>query len=137
HAELGSARMAPAAERVILDTEFPFTELSQPFARRLREYSEGSREERDARIIELAEMVEQEAGLNCPRCGAFAGQFLRDVLTMHRKASRRKDIDKKHLRMQPPRNSTKPIYCYLLIHPDWLRGSPGTVEGMALGGYAD
>ena len=21
----------------------------------------------------------------------------------------------------------KPVYCYLLIHPDWLKGSPGTV----------
>jgi hypothetical protein len=32
HAELGSARMAPGVQRVILDSEPPFTELSQPFA---------------------------------------------------------------------------------------------------------
>ncbi len=31
----------------------------------------------------------------------------------------------------------KPVYCYLLIHPEWLKGSPGTVGGQDLGGYSD
>ena len=32
HAELGDARMAPAAEHIVLPNETPFTALSQPFA---------------------------------------------------------------------------------------------------------
>ena len=47
------------------------------------------------------------------------------------------DIDKKHLKIQPARNSMKPVYCYLLIHPDWLKGSPGAIDGQELGGYSD
>ena len=46
HAELGSARMAPGAERVVLDNEQPFTELSQPFAKRLLDYGKGGFDER-------------------------------------------------------------------------------------------
>src|SRR5205807_3449165 len=52
-------------------------------------------------------------------------------------APRVANMDKKHLKIQPDRNATKPVYCYLLIHPDWLKGSPGTIEGTPLGGYAD
>jgi adenine-specific DNA methylase len=137
HAELGSARMAPGTERVVLENETPFTELSQPFARWLHEYGGGSRKEKDQRIIELAGMVDEEPGLKCPRCGSFAGQWVHDVLKKHMKASRLKDIDKKDFRILPPRNGTKPVYCYLLIHPDWLKGSPGVVHGRELGGYAD
>ena len=51
------------------------------------------------------------------------------MLTAHRRAARAADIDKKHLKIQPARNSMKPVYCYLLIHPDWLKGSPGAVDG--------
>ena len=47
------------------------------------------------------------------------------------------DIKKQHFNIQPPRNSTKSVYAYLLIHPDWLKGSPGKVEGQELGGHAD
>lgn len=137
HAELGSARMAPAAERVVLDSEEPFAELSQPFARLLAAYGEGKKDEKRARAAELFDMVENEPGLHCPKCGAFAGQYLRDVLLMHRQAQTAKAIDKKDLRIEPARNSTKPVYCYLLIHPDWLQGSPGTLDGEELGGYAD
>ena len=36
HAELGDARMARGAERVVLENEIPFTELSQPFAKLLQ-----------------------------------------------------------------------------------------------------
>src|SRR5262249_51192025 len=53
HAELGAARMAPDSERVILDLEFPFTELSQGFAQRLNEYAEGRKEDKKKRAAEL------------------------------------------------------------------------------------
>ncbi|HET6881771.1 MAG TPA: DUF1156 domain-containing protein, partial [Pirellulales bacterium] len=87
HAELGSARMAPAAERVVLDNERPFSELSQPFARLLAEYGQGNKDEKRARAAELFGKVESEPGLRCPKCGTFAGQYLRDVLNNHRQAA--------------------------------------------------
>jgi putative DNA methylase len=137
HAELGAARMAPAAERIVLDNEFPFTELSQPFAKRLLDYGKGSAAECLNRAKELASMVGEEAGLKCPHCGEFAGQFLRDVLGQHSHAIRRSEIDKKHLNILPPRNGTKPVYAYLLIDPDWLDGSPGIDGSRIMGGYSD
>ncbi len=137
HAELGAARMAPSAERVVLDSEFPFTELSQPFAQRLSEYSKGSAAEKDLRIKELVDLTECEPGLKCPKCGEFSGQYLRDVLNKHLVAKRRTEIDKKHLSIQPPRNSTKPVFSYLLVDPEWIKGTPGVVDGSELGGFSD
>ena len=137
HAELGAARMAPGAERVILDNEFPFTELSQPFAQRLKQYSEGRKENKKLRAGELFEMIDAEPGLCCPKCQSFAGEFLRDVLNQHRQATTAKAIDKKHLNIQPPRNSTKSVFTYLLIDSNWLKGSPGSIDGELLGGYGD
>jgi putative DNA methylase len=137
HAELGAARMAPAAERVVLSNEFPFTELSQPFAKRLMDYAKGPAAECLERAKELAAMVEFEEGLKCPHCGTFAGEFLRDVLSLHSAATRRSQIDKKHLKIQPERNSTKPVYSYLLVNAQWLSGSPGILEGETLGGFPD
>jgi len=134
-AELGSARMAPGAERVVLNSESPFTELSQPFAQRLLEYSKGTSSEKYDRIRELTEMVESEVGLRCPRCKEFSGQFVRDVLNKHLLARRRSEIDKKHFSIQPARNSTKHVYSYLLIDPEWLKGAAGFVNGEELGGY--
>jgi putative DNA methylase len=137
HAELGAARMAPAAERVVLDSECPFTELSQPFAQRLADYTKDKAAERDQRIKELCGMVDAEPGLRCPKCGEFSGQYLRDVLNKHNSARRRADIDKKHLNIQPPRNSTKHVFNYLLVDPDWIKGGAGVINGDELGGYAD
>jgi putative DNA methylase len=137
HAELGAARMAPEAERVVLDSEFPFTEISQPFSLRLSEYAVGRKHEKKKRASELYDMVDEEPGLKCPKCGEFSGQYLRDVLNSHRQASTAKAIDKKHFKIQPPRNGTKHVYCYLLIDPDWLKGDIGVVNGEALGGYGD
>jgi adenine-specific DNA methylase len=137
HAELGSARMAPGAERVVLDNEYSFTELSQPFAKRLLDYAKGNKNEKFDRVFELLDMVDAEPGLMCPNCGTHAGQWLRNVLTMHKSAERVSDIDKKHLKILPARNGTKPVYCYLLIHPDWLKGSPGSANGQEFGGYID
>jgi hypothetical protein len=137
HAELGAARMAPSAERVVLENEFPFSELSQPFAKRLLDYAKGSAAECLERAKELAAMVEFEKGLKCPQCGVFAGEFLRDVLTMHSAATRRSQIDKKHLKIQPTGNRVKPVFSYLVIDPEWLKGASGVVEGAKLGGYSD
>ena len=137
HAELGAARMAPAAERVVLANEFPFTELSQSFAKGLMDYGKGSAAEMLERAKELAAMVEFEDGLKCPKCDSFAGEFVRDVLTMHSAATRRSQIDKKHLNIQPPRNATKPVYCYLLVAPQWIVGGAGSAGGHELGGYPE
>lgn len=137
HAELGDVRMAPRAEHVILPNETPFTALSQPFAQRLLVYGQGTKDDKLLRAAELSEMVDDETGLRCPRCGSFAGQFLRDVLSAHRRATRATDIDKKHLKIQPARNSMKPVYCYLLIDPAWLEGSPGSIRGHESGGHPD
>ena len=137
HAELGSARMAPAAERLVLDNEGPFTELSRPFATRVLDYAKGNRSERFDRVFELLDMVNDEQGLMCPACGSFAGEWMRDVLTMHKGAQRASHINKKHLKILPARNSKKAIFSHLLVHPDWLKGAPGKVEGVELGGYAD
>ena len=136
-AELGDARMAPSAEHIVLPNEKPFTALSQPFAQRLLEYNDGKKEEKKVRAAELYETVEQEPGLRCPKCGAFAGQYVRDVLNNHRQAATAKAIDKRHLKIEPPRNSMKSVYSYLMIHPDWLKGSPGAIDGQELGGYSD
>jgi hypothetical protein len=137
HAELGAARMAPEAERVILDSESPFTELSAPFAKRLLDYSKGTPPEMRQRAAELYGMVESEPGLKCPKCGQFAGQYLRDVLGKHGNATRRSEIDKKHLKIQPERNAKKPVYAYLLIDADWLKGGAGVLNREELGGYAE
>src|SRR5439155_25244509 len=103
HAELGAARMAPSAERVVLHTEIPFTEFSQPFAQRLQDYSKGKKHDKQERVEQLLARVHHEKGVCCPKCGEFAGQFLRDVLEMHRRATRVSAIDKKDLKIQPPR----------------------------------
>ena len=41
------------------------------------------------------------------------------------------------LKILPARNSTKSVCCYLLIHPDWLKGASGSANGRELGGYID
>src|SRR5262249_23068070 len=40
-------------------------------------------------------------------------------------------LKKKDLNIQ-----RKTVRMQLLLHPDWLQGSPGSVDGMALGGFA-
>ena len=129
--------MAPAAERVVLDNETPFTELSQPFAYRLSQYAKGAKADKQQRVKELLELVDDETGLCCPKCGEFSGQFVRDVLQMHNRATRVADINKKHLKIEPPRNSTKPVYSYLLVDPEWFKGTPAVVDGEELGGHPD
>jgi adenine-specific DNA methylase len=138
HAELGDARIAPDAEHVVLENEHPYTVISQQFAERLMEYGQGRKGDKIQRVRELSALVENEPGLKCPNCGEFAGQRVRDVLAMHRHATRAADIDKKHLGIQPSRNSVKAIYCTLLIDPEWFRGSSGAAsDGTEMGGHAD
>ncbi|MBL9001729.1 MAG: DUF1156 domain-containing protein [Phycisphaerae bacterium] len=137
HAEVGDARIAPDAEQVVLRTEHPYSVLSPYFASRLLAYMEGDKGDKMSRIHELSERVEAEPGLNCPKCGTWSGQTVRDVLTMHRRASRMSDIDKKHLGIVPARNAKKPVFCTLLIDPEWLKGSEGVDGDNELGGYID
>ncbi len=137
-AELGEARIAPDTEHVLLENEHPYTIVSPGFAKRLLEYTEGTKADKNRRIGELSELVETEVGFNCPRCGAWSGQTIRDVLAMHVHASRMSGIDKKHLGILPKGPGKKPVYCTLLIDPEWLKGSPGeTGDGSELGGFID
>ena len=132
HAELGETRMAPGVERVVAEGEVPFTELSQPFARLLNEYDKGSTQDTVARSTNLKDAVADELGLNCPRCGCFAGHQLAEVLARHTapstKASARK---KKAFRIE-----SKPVQMFLLLHPEWLKGSPGFDGDRELGGLS-
>jgi putative DNA methylase len=138
HAELGDARIAPDAEQVVLEGEHPYTVVSPGFAKRLLDYGKGDKGDKTFRIHELSDTVETEAGFNCPRCGTWSGQTVRDVLAMHRHAIRVADIDKKHFGILPVRNGKKPVYCTLLIDPEWFKGSPGkTADGMEFGGYCE
>ena len=76
HAELGDARMAPAAEHVVLPGETPFTALSQPFAKRLLEYGRGKQGREDtpgSRVV--AEWSKRSRGCSAPSAATFAGQF--------------------------------------------------------------
>jgi putative DNA methylase len=138
HAELGDARIAPDAEHVVLASEHSYSVLSQKFARKLLEYNQGQKADKIHRVRELADLVANEPGLKCPKCGEFAGQLVRDVLAAHRHATRAADIDKKHFRIQPARNRVKPIHCTLLIDPEWLKGAAGVAsDGTEMGGYAE
>lgn len=129
--ELGETRMAPGAERVILDTEPSFTETSQRFAQLLNDYSKGNSQEKRERIVQLLGMVDDEPGLCCPKCGVFAGNRIKTILHSHRFASRVGDLKKEDFGIQ-----RRPVYMYLLIHPDWLEGSSGFEGGKELGGCA-
>ncbi len=137
HAELGDARIAPDAEHVVLENEHPYTAVSPGFAKGLLDYNKGTRKEQTERIKALYEAVEQEVGFKCPRCGTWSGQTPRDILKKHHTAETYGEIDKKHLGIVPARNSKKPVYCTLLIDPEWLKGSPGEEAGRRLGGFID
>jgi putative DNA methylase len=129
--ELGETRMSPSTERVVLDNEPPFTELSQPFATRLRQYSKGSASEKRERITELLDLVGEEKGLRCPHCSNFAGNRISTVLQKHATKTRTSDLKKKDFGIE-----SRHVYMYLLIHPKWLSGAPGFDNDGELGGYA-
>ncbi len=138
HAELGDARIAPDAEHVVLNNEPTYTLISGLFAKNILEYEKGKNEEVDARIKYLSDKLEHEPGFKCPRCGEFSGQYIRDILAKHRAASRHSHIKKKDFEILPKGVGKEPVYCTLLIDPEWLSGTPGTTtDGTELGGYID
>ena len=131
-AELGETRMAPGVERIVLDSEKPFAEMSQEFVQILKDYDKGKMADTIERMKMLREKVETEPGLRCPLCGAFSGKKLVDTLEEHARpntrASQRKKKDFKIKR--------KAVQMYLLIHPEWLKGAQGFENGREMGGYA-
>ncbi len=129
--ELGETRMAPDAERVVLDNEPSFTETTQPFAMLLKNYSKGNTDEKRDRIDWLIQAIDDEPGLRCPNCGGFAGKRIKQVAEKHQKTRRTGDIKKADFGIQ-----SRHIYMYLLVHPDWLKGSPAEIDGEILGGWA-
>ncbi len=140
--ELGETRMAPGVERVVLDNEPSFTETSQEFAQLLKDYSKGSKEEKQERINQGLDRLEAEPGLFCPKCGSFAGGKIKKVLEDHKGRKLQMgnlvayefkvgNVKKKDLGIE-----SRHIYMYLLIHPKWLEGASGLDDAMELGGYA-
>ncbi|MBA5868096.1 MAG: DUF1156 domain-containing protein [Nitrospira sp. CR1.3] len=131
-AELGETRMAPGAERVIVENEPPFTEMSQPFAQMLSDYSKGNADEKRERLERLLESIETEAGLQCPACSQPAGQEIKRTLLNHRRVGTVGAMKKKDFGIE-----SRPTYMYLLIHPKWLEGAPGEDQrGSEYGGWA-
>jgi len=132
HAELGETRMAPGSERVVLEEETPFTEMTQDFAQLLKDYDKGKGADTVERMLALKGQVDDEPGMWCPGCGTFAGKIVVDILEKHSrqslKASQRK---KKDFGIQ-----RKPVQMYLLIHPEWLKGASGFDGERELGGWA-
>lgn len=131
NAELGETRMAPDTERVVLDNEPSFTELSQLFAQLLKDYSKGKADEKYGRVADLLRMVEHEPGLICPQCGVFAGQKIKSTLKTHQRSTRAVDLKKQDFGIQ-----SRHTYMYLLLKPEWLKGNAGIQDGKLLGGYA-
>lgn len=132
HAELGETRMAPGSERIVLESETAFTELSQPFAVLLNDYDKGNATDTLRRAEALREMLVDEPGLRCPHCGTFAGKRMADVVVRHAdaklKAAQRK---KKDFSLKK-----KSVSMYLLIHPEWMQGASGFEGKDELGGWA-
>ncbi len=130
-AELGETRIAPGAEYIVLPDEPRFTVLSQSFSALLSAYNMGRADDKRARIEALYEQVEDETGLRCPRCSAFAGDKVKETLEKHAEASRVSDINKRHFGIKRYKIHS------LLVHPEWMEGDPGyDQDGQELGGYA-
>jgi len=130
-AELGQTRMAPGSDRVVLDSETAFTELSQPFAQLLKNYDKGKAADTIDRICDLKDLIEEEPGLKCPDCGAFAGKRMAKVLDNHTRTTSAALRKKKEFKLKRKR-----VQMYLLIHPAWLKGAPGSEDDKPLGGWA-
>lgn len=132
HAELGETRMAPGVERVVVEGDVPFTELTQDFARLLVDYDKGNANDTWERALALKAAVSQEPGLHCPKCGTFAGKRLVDVFERHAQPGLRATGRKK----KDFALKSKPVQMYLLIHPEWMKGASGYVGEEELGGWA-
>ena len=129
--EIGETRMSPEAERVVLDNEPSFTELSQNFAKKIKQYSQGKSAEKRERVLELLDLVSSEEGLKCPQCRGFTGNRIKSILDSHAGAGRVSDIKKKDFGIE-----SRYTYMFLLLDPKWLLGTPGSDNGTVLGGYA-
>ena len=131
HAELGETRMAPGAERVVVEGDVPFTELSQDFARMLNDYDKGNVNDTWERALALKNAASLEPGLHCPECGTFSGKRLVDVFERHIRADRASQRKKNDFALKK-----KPVQMYLLIHPEWMKGASGFAGVEELGGWA-
>lgn len=133
HAELGETRMAPGTERVIVESEAPFTEITQAFAQEIKDYPKGSALEKRQRIERLLASIDAEPGFKCPHCQAFAGEDAKRVLVRHAKPSTRVgDLKKKDFGID-----SKHVFMYLLIDPGWFAGtSEKDPAGREYGGWA-
>jgi len=129
--ELGETRMAPGVERVVVHDEPAFTETSQEFAELVGRYGKGKSEEKRETIYRLMALLETEQAFRCPHCSAFAGRKLKGILDRHAQTTRAGDIRKADLGIV-----SRHIYMYLLVHPNWLRGTAGSPNGQELGGWA-
>ncbi len=132
HAELGETRMAPDAERIIVEGDTSFTELTQDFAHLLNDYDKGNVNDTWERALALKAAASQEPGLHCPDCGTFAGKRLADIFDHHAQPSLRATGRKK----KDFALKSKPVQMYLLIHPEWMKGASGFVGDEELGGWA-
>ena len=132
HAELGESRMAPGAERVVVEGDTPFTELNQKFARLLNDYDKGNANDTWERALALKAAASQEPGLCCPQCNTFAGKRLADVFERHAQPNLRATARKKKDLLL----KKKSVQMYLLIHPEWMKGASGFVGKDELGGWA-
>lgn len=131
HAELGETRMAPGSERIVLEDEHPFTEMSQYFAQLLNDYDKGNGDDTIQRLVKLLELVNNEKGLYCPDCESFAGQHIVNILEKHNKPSTKASERKK----KSFKIKKKAVQMWLLIHPDWMNGATGYDNSKELGGY--
>ncbi len=130
-AELGETRIAPGSERVIAESESPFTETTQPFATLFSAWSQLNSTEKRDRIAALLLRVDDEPGMRCPSCSQWAGQTVKRTLEKHGRTKKAGDIKRSDYGIE-----SKQIHMYLLIHPKWLEGSPGLRDGSELGGWA-
>jgi hypothetical protein len=132
NAELGETRIAPGTELIILPNEPLFTELSRDFANRLSAYSKGNSAEKRERVLQLVETIRDEPGLRCPACNTFSGRKVADILDRHSRPGVTASIIKK----TDLGINSRHVYMWLLIHPQWLAGSPSMIDGRELGGWA-
>lgn len=132
HAELGETRMAPGVERVVQQDEVPFTEMTQEFARLLNDYEKSGLRATIERAKQLKEQLKTEAAVCCPKCATFSGMPIENVLVKHLADDNFFDRKKKAFGI-----AKKKVQMYLLIHPEWLKGSGGFDDnGVELGGFA-
>jgi adenine-specific DNA methylase len=132
HAELGETRMAPGIERIVSEDEKLFTELTQSFAQMIKNYDQGTKDEKRERASELKKRSGSEPGLICPQCGSFSGKRFVDILDQHiSPANKSIKPNKKVLNIK-----RKSVQMYLLIHPEWLKGEAGKdANNVEFGGY--